>query len=88
MGGHFSLVIFMIVAGKVQHAMQDEDLEFVGECMSIEASILRGNFCRDGDIASAFPRERQDIGGLVLLAKPAVEFPDTVIAGNQDNNLS
>src|SRR5581483_11561969 len=78
----------MIVAGKMQHTVQDEDFEFAGKGVPIEVSILQGNFCRDGDVASAFPRKRQDIGGLVLLAKATVEFPDAIIAGNQNSDLA
>ena len=81
---HASIVRFMIVAGKVQHAVQHQDFQFSGKVMTVALSVFAGDLSRDGDVAAGWSREREHVGRLVFAAKAAVELTQALVACDQD----
>lgn len=97
---HLSAIGFMIVTGQVQHAMQDENLDFreqvVADPSRLGASPLHG----DGDIAArrrlsgrrfsgaAKSREGEHVGRRILAAELQVEALNLSVAGEQNINLT
>jgi hypothetical protein len=50
---HLPPIALMVVAGKVQHAMQDQNLEFSKQAMAKAGSLGPRGRERDGDFAAA-----------------------------------
>ena len=82
------MVGFMIVAGQVEHAMQHKHLEFLRGGMAKVARIVAGNLSADGDVASVFAGERENVRRFVLAAKAAVQLLDAAAAGDEHGNFA
>ena len=56
-GGHFAVVSFVVFAGEVEEAVEDEDFDFVGERVAVGGGLAGGGFERDGEVAGVFVGE-------------------------------
>src|SRR5258706_14169102 len=83
--GHLSVVGFVVVAGKMQHAMEYQHLELVQSLVAVARGILFCNLGGDGDVAAGAVdrREREQVGGHVCLAKTAFQTAQLEIDRDQ-----
>jgi len=87
---HGAVVALVIVAAQVQDTVQGENLYFLGGGVSEFLRVLRGDLSGDGDVAGVARfdggqgRKRQDIGGLILAAKAAVQRFQFAAGSDQD----
>ena len=68
------------MSGEVQHAVEQQDADFVFDGVSPFAGLGAGAVEGDGDVAEIFLRavnggKRQDVGGVVLAAETARSGP-------------
>jgi hypothetical protein len=56
-GGHFAVVGFVVFAGEVEEAVEDENFDFVGQGVAVGGGLAGGGFERDGEVAGVFGRE-------------------------------
>jgi hypothetical protein len=70
---HFAAVGFMIVAEKMEDAVEDEDAKFVSEVAAAGASVAAGDYRRNGDVSqkrsSQLAYARLQIGGAAALLR-------------------
>lgn len=97
---HLAGVDFVVVSGKVQDAMQDENLQFRSQRMPGLPCLACSRFDGDGQVAgdaSIFAGEdfarlcrgkRKHVGGLILMAELAIETADPRITGEQDGDVA
>jgi len=84
----------VVVAGEVEQAVEDEDLQFAGEGVALIGGLAAGGFNADGEVAgqlfcaNAFGGERENVGGFVFAAELAVEFADGGIGGEEDGDFA
>lgn len=78
----------MIIARQVQHAVQDQDFDFIDKAVAQLRGILAGNFKTDGDVSSLAAGKREHICGFVFVAKAPVQRLHLAPRGNQDCNIT
>ena len=69
---HLSVILFMIVAGHVQHPVEKQNFELLTERMAVYVCIFLGDFHADRDIAAVISRERKHVSRAVLATKAAI----------------
>ncbi len=74
----------MVIAGEVQHAVQDQDLQFVGGAVAVAAGVFASDVGGNGDVTACGAREGEHVSRLVLAAEAAVELLQARVAGDQD----
>src|SRR5258708_26256930 len=84
--GHLSIVGFMVIAGKMQHAMQHQHLKFIQSLVPVGGGILFCEVGGNGYVAASSPRrwKREHVSRFVLLAKPEVQGAQLEVTGDQD----
>jgi hypothetical protein len=91
--GHSAAIGFVVVAGQVQEAVQDEDFDFGGKRMALFGSLAERRGYADGHIAGdplrtqTFRRERQDVRRFVLAPEAAIEFANGRVGGQEHRDL-
>jgi hypothetical protein len=91
---HLTGVRFVVVAGEVQEAVEDQDLNFRGKGVALFDGLAPCGSNADGEVAGdrmrngAGGRKRQHIGRLVDAAKLAIEATDRCFRGEQDADLA
>ncbi len=89
-GGHFAVVGFVIFAGEVEEAVEEQDADFVAQGVAVGGGLAGGGVKRDGEVAGVpFGEfggrgEAEDVGGFVLAAKALVELAESGIIGEED----
>ncbi|HTX40427.1 MAG TPA: hypothetical protein VMD25_01265, partial [Acidobacteriaceae bacterium] len=90
---HLAGIGFVVVSGKVQDPVQDEDLQFRSQGMQgfprLAVSRVNGDGKVAGDamiVAGECCGKGKHVGGVVLVAELAVEAADASIAGKQDGD--
>jgi len=78
----------MIVAGQVQHAVQHQDFNFIGQAVAQPQSILAGNLETDGYVSSLLPGKRKHVCGLVFVAEAPVQSLHFEPRGDQHRNVT
>ncbi len=78
----------MIIAGKVQHAMQDEHLNFICGSVPQALRILAGNLGANGYITPRDSGKRKHIRSLVFPAETTVQRLHLASRGNQYGDVS
>ena len=92
--GHLAFVNFMIVAGKMEQTVKDEDLDFRGERMALFGGLTQSRGHADSEIAGdavcaeAFCWKREHVGSFVFAPELTIEFADCGIRGEQDCDLA
>ncbi len=94
--GHLAGVGFVIVAGEVEQAVQDEDLDFGGERVALFRCLAARGGDADGQVAGNFflfldegvGGKGEDVGRLVFATEAAVEAADGLVGGEQDGDLA
>jgi hypothetical protein len=61
-GGHFAVVGFVVFAGEVEEAVEEEDFCFLGKGVAIGFGLARGGFERDGEVACVLGGEGRGRG--------------------------
>jgi hypothetical protein len=56
-GGHFAVVGFVVLAGEVEEAVEEEDANFVAQGVAVGGGLTGCGFERDGEIARVFDGE-------------------------------
>lgn len=69
---HLSVILFMIVAGHVQHSVEEQDFELLIERMAVYVCIFLRDLQADRDIAAVSSRERKHVSRAVLATKAAI----------------
>ncbi|HTV65489.1 MAG TPA: hypothetical protein VMD98_07795 [Bryocella sp.] len=75
---HFAVVDFVVVAGQVQHSVQNEDLQLGLGGMTQGMSVGRCNLRRNRDVTGKFADtrgERKNVGGLIFSPMSLVQLP-------------
>ena len=101
---HLAGVRFVVVAGEMKQAVQDEDFDFRRERVALIDGLLARSGNGDSQVASdffcgyflhgafsgkrAFSRKREHVGGFILVAELAVEFTEVRVGGEQDGDLA
>jgi len=92
--GHLAGVGFVIVTGEVEQAVEDEDLNFCRERMTLVNGLLERSGDGDGQVAgdffsaNAIGGKGEHVGHLVLIAELAVELADGHVGGEQDGDFA
>src|ERR1700747_2188095 len=74
----------MVIAGKMQHAVQHQNFQFDGQAVAVTLSVLKRDLGGDGDVAAGGSRKRKHVCRLIFPAKAAVEVVQALVAGDQD----
>src|ERR1041385_2826871 len=74
----------MIVAGKVQHAVQHQDLQLGGKVVAVALSILKRDLGGDSDVTAGRSWKREHVRGLIFVAEAAVEFAQALVACDEN----
>jgi len=86
------MVAFVIIARKVQHAMQRQNFDLLSDTVPKPPRVLGSDLGRDGDLARQAVRrngrKRKHIGRLVLSAKTPVQGLQFAAAGHQHIDLT
>src|SRR5271169_6095737 len=81
----------MVEAGKMQQAMQYQDLYFRGQIVPKFSGVGGGDLERDCNV-TCYPRhlrrERQDIGGLVLVAEATIQCLHLAVRGDANVHIT
>jgi len=91
---HLPRVGLMVVAGQVQQAVQNENLDFGGERMVLLARLAQGRGHADGQVAGhlfcagTFGGKGEHVGGLVLAPELTIEPADGRVGGQQHGHLA
>src|ERR1044071_68996 len=72
----------------MQHTVEHQDFQFVGNAVAVETRIVAGDLGGDGNVTAGRTREGEHIGRLVFAAKTAVELAKALVAGDQDIHLT
>ena len=89
-GGHLAVVGFVVFSGEMQEAVEEEDANFIAQGMTVDFSLNRCGFERDGKVASmpcgefGWRRKAEDIGGFVLATEAFVEPAKSRVTGEED----
>ena len=88
----------MIVAGQMQQAVKNQDLKLDGQRVAQLHGLAAGSGNADGKVAGDPLRgfcvsegrggERKHVGGLVFIAKTAIEAADLPVGGEQHGHLA
>ena len=93
-GGHLSVVGFVIEAGEVEEAVEEEDSYFVAQRVAVGGGLAGGGFEGDGEVPGVGVGyfvgrgEAEDVGGLVFAAERFVETTEGGVVGEQDLDLA
>jgi hypothetical protein len=93
-GGHFAIVGFVIFAGEVEEAVEDEDFDLVGERVAVGGGLPGGGFERDGEVAGVLGGEgggrgkAEDVGRFIFAAESFVEVAEGRVVGEEDVDLA
>ncbi len=84
---HLAAVLFVIHAQQVQYAMQHQNLDLLTDAVAVLGRLALGVLEGDRNVAQEAERlsgrERQHVGGIILLAKVAVQPAQLRIARDQ-----
>ncbi len=94
--GHLAVVGLVVVTGKVQKTVQDEDFDLCRERVALLNSLTERRRNADGQVASNFflvldellSREREDVRSLVFAAKLAIEAANSGVSSEQYGDLA
>jgi hypothetical protein len=96
--GHLAFVSFVVVAGQVKQAVENEDFDFGHEGMVLLDGLPEGGGNGDGEVAGnffggssryrAFSGKREYVCSFVLAAKLAVKLADRRVRGEQHGDLA
>ncbi len=78
------MVELVIVARQMQHAVENQNLEFIGSRVTVTASIGHSDIGGDGDIATLDTGKGKNVRGLILLSETAVQLLQAAIPGDQN----
>lgn len=78
----------MIIAGQVQHSMQDEDFYLLSSGVPEALGVALCDFGADGDVTTARSRKREHVCGLVLAAKTPIQLLNLPVAGDENRNFA
>ena len=86
---HLALIVFVIIAGKMQDRVQHQDLDLGGERVAEETGMVGRQVRRNGHIAgqaidqAGHGRKRQDVGRAIFPAETQVQGLQLAIAGDE-----
>lgn len=87
---HLAVVILMVIAGQMKHAVKHQYLDLGRQRMSKAFGVFCGNVRRNGDVSGAsigFNRmERQHVCRLVLATESAIQFAHLSVIREQHLN--
>ena len=89
--GHLTVILFVIHAGEVQHAVKDQHLEFRQRAVTEFLAVRPRDIRRDRDISGdslRLRRKRDHVRRLILLPEGFVQFLYLAISGDHDRNLA
>ena len=73
----------MIHTCQVQHAVQHQDADLVGHAMPIFGGLSRCTIQGNRQLTTSFGWERQNIRGMIPIAKFSIEPPHFAIIGDE-----
>ena len=89
---HLTLIFVMIISRKMEHSMQNQNLNLVRDRMSKQARFMCRDIDRNGNVASKaicrIRRKRQYVCRPVLTPKARVQSARARISGDQNANCS
>ena len=93
---HLAGVGFVIVAGKVNKAVENEDFYLSRKRMSLFEGLAARGFTADGDVAHCFflalvqvyGRKGKHIRRLVFAAEAAIEIAEDCVCGKQNGDMA
>ena len=92
--GHLACVGFMVIAGEMEEAVEDEDFDFGGERVALLDGLAERGRNGDGQVAGDFfgadaiGWKGEHIGGFVLVAKLEIEAANGWVGGEQNGDLA
>ena len=96
--GHFAVIGLVIITGEVQHSVQNQHFQFIGEGVAKPLRVLSCNLRRDGNIADQLVRtaisairgrgKRQYVGRPALFPEAAVQVTHGDVVSDQDIDLA
>src|SRR5260370_42447527 len=78
----------MIMAGQMQHAVEDQNFQFAGGGMTITRSVPASDVRGDGNVPTSVARERKNVRGLVFPAEAMVQCPNPAVSCDQDVHIA
>ena len=78
----------MIIAGQVQHSVQDEDFYLRGSGVPEALGVAPRYFGADGDVTTILSRKGEHVCGLVLAAKTPIQLLNLLAAGDENRNFT
>src|SRR5260370_31440248 len=78
------MVELVIVARQMQHAVENQNLEFIGSRVTVTASTGQSDIGGDGNIATLDTGKGKNVRGLILLSETAVQFVQAAIPRDQN----
>jgi hypothetical protein len=89
-GRHFAVVGFVVLAGEVEEAVEEEDANFVAQGVAVGGGLAGSSFERDGEVTGVFDGEgrrrgeAEDVGGFVFATEALVELAQGRVAGKEN----
>ena len=91
---HLAMIGFVVVTGEVEHAMKNEDLQFLREVVMEAAGVGGGDGGADDDVAGEVARDlgqggkAEDVGGGVFAAELAVQGLHAAARDDEDVDVA
>ena len=85
---HAAVVDFMVIAGQVKHAVQNQYFHLAGRRVPKAISVGMRDVGANRNVTAFFAREGKYVRRLVLATETPVELLDLPTSGNQDGHVA
>src|SRR5260370_36508399 len=82
------MVELVIVARQMQHAVENQNLEFIGSRVTVTASTGQSDIGGDGNIATLDTGKGKNVRGLILLSETAVQLLEAALPGDKKGGFT